>query len=69
LTETSPPTRRTIGVGDIKYVPTQRGYLYLTATVDAFSRRVVGWAMEGHLRTELMLQALNLAIGQCGRRA
>jgi len=51
-------------VSDIKYVPTQRGYLHLAVTVDAFSRRVVGWAMASHLRTELVLDALNMAIGQ-----
>jgi len=50
-------------VADIKYVPTGSGFLYL-AVVDAFSRRVVGWAMETYLRTELVLEALNMAIGQ-----
>ena len=40
------------------------GFLYLAVVLDAFSRRVVGWAMETHLRTELVLAALNMALGQ-----
>jgi len=51
-------------VADITYVPTWRGFLYLAVVVDAFSRRVVGWSMETHLRTELVLQALNMALWQ-----
>ena len=49
-------------VADITYVPTGAGFLYLAVVVDVFSRRVVGWAMESHLRTELVLQALNMAL-------
>lgn len=51
-------------VADITYVPTWSGFLYLAVVVDAFSRRVVGWSMETHLRTELVLQALNMALWQ-----
>jgi putative transposase len=40
------------------------GFLYLAVVVDAWSRRVVGWAMETHLRTELVLAALNMAVAQ-----
>ena len=47
-------------VADITYVPT--GATYLAVVVDVFSRRVVGWAMESHIRTELVLQALNMAL-------
>ena len=50
-------------VADITYLPTDAGFLYLAAIVDAFSRRVVGWSMAGHLRTELVLGALDAAIG------
>ena len=49
-------------VADITYVPTWVGFLYLAVVVDVFSRRVVGWAMANHLRTELVLEALNMAI-------
>ncbi len=41
-------------VADITYVPTWAGFLYLAVVVDAWSRRVVGWAMANHLRTELV---------------
>ncbi len=49
-------------VADITYVPTKAGFLYLGVVLDVFSRRIVGWAMEPHLRTELVLQALNMAL-------
>jgi putative transposase len=51
-------------VGDITYVPTGSGFLYLAVVVGAWSRRVVGWSMESHLRTDLVLQALDMALGQ-----
>ena len=46
------------------YVPTWAGFLYLAVVGDAFSRRVVGWSMANHLRTELVLNALNMALSQ-----
>lgn len=54
-------------VADITYIPTWAGFLYLAVVLDVFSRRVVGWAMENHLRTDLVLAALHMAIGN--RRA
>jgi putative transposase len=51
-------------VADISYIPTWAGFLYLAVVLDVFSRRIVGWAMETHLRTELVLKALNMALGQ-----
>ena len=53
-----------LGGADITYIPTAAGFLYLAVVLDAFSRRIVGWAMETHLRTELVLAALEMAIGQ-----
>ena len=44
------------------YIGTWTGFLYLAVVVDAFSRRVVGWAMATHLRAELVIDALNMAI-------
>ena len=41
-------------VADITYVRTQAGWLYVSVVLDAWSRRVVGWAMETHLRSELV---------------
>jgi putative transposase len=51
-------------VADITYVPTWAGFLFLAVVIDAWSRRVVGWAMATHLRTELVLEALNMALTQ-----
>ena len=51
-------------VADITYVPTWSGWLYLAVVIDAWSRRVVGWAMATHLRTQLVLDALAMAIWQ-----
>jgi transposase InsO family protein len=51
-------------VADIPYIPTGAGFLYLAIVLDAFSRRVVGWAMVTHLRTELVLDALEMALMQ-----
>lgn len=49
-------------VADITYLPTWSGFLYLAVVVDAWSRMVVGWAMAGHLRTELIIGALEMAL-------
>ena len=51
-------------VADITYIPTWAGFLYLAVVLDAWSRRVVGWAMDTHLRTELVLAALDMAVVQ-----
>jgi putative transposase len=51
-------------VADITYIPTWTGFLYLAVVLDVFSRRVVGWAMETHLRAELVLAALEMAVGR-----
>lgn len=51
-------------VADITYVPTWAGFLYLAVVLDAFSRRIVGWAMGFDLKAQLVLDALNMAIGQ-----
>jgi len=48
-------------VADITYIPTWAGFLFLAVVLDAFSRRIVGWAMATHLRTELVLDALEMA--------
>jgi len=51
-----------VWVTDITYLPTNEGWLYLAAMLDGCSRRVVGWAMADHLRTDLALEALDLAL-------
>jgi len=54
-----PDTRWT---ADITYVPPWAGFLSLAVVLDVFSRRIVGWAMADHLRTELVLSALEMAL-------
>jgi putative transposase len=51
-------------VADITYVPTWAGFLYLAVALDVWSRRIVGWSMANHLRTQLVLDALDMAIEQ-----
>ncbi len=51
-------------VADITYVPTWAGFLYLAVVLDAFSRRIVGWAMGHNLKAQLVLDALNMALTQ-----
>jgi putative transposase len=52
-------------VADITYLPTEQdGFLFLAVILDVFSRRVVGWSMQNHLRTDLVLAALEMAVGR-----
>ena len=47
---------------DITYVPTDQGWLYLAVVMDLFSRRIVGWAMREHLQSELVREAMRMAV-------
>lgn len=58
----SSPNR--LWVADITYIPTWAGFIYLAVVVDAWSRRVVGWSMANHPRTEIAFDALDMAIWQ-----
>lgn len=49
-------------LADITYVPTDQGWLYLAGVLDAFSRKLVGWAMAGHMKVDLVGDALNMAL-------
>jgi putative transposase len=57
-----PDAPNELWVADITYVPTDEGYLYLAVVLDAFSRRIIGWSMAEHLRTALVVDALELAV-------
>lgn len=50
--------------GDITYIATWEGWAYLATVIDLASRRVVGWALADHLRTELVTDALRMAVAQ-----
>jgi transposase InsO family protein len=49
-------------ISDITYIPTAQGWLYLAGVMDLASRRIVGWAMADHMRAELVLDALQMAL-------
>ncbi len=51
-------------VADITFVPTATGFLFLAVVLDAWSRKIVGWSMANHLRAELVIDALEMAVGQ-----
>jgi putative transposase len=51
-------------VADITHIPTQSGFLYLAVVLDAWSRRVVGWAMATRLHASLVIEALDMALAQ-----
>ncbi|MEO0592023.1 MAG: IS3 family transposase [Myxococcota bacterium] len=51
----------TLWMGDISFIRTWEGWAYLAVVIDAFSRRVVGYAIADHMRTELVLEALEMA--------
>ena len=53
---------------DITYVPTKEGWMYLAVVQDVFSRRIIGWSMADHLRSELATNALKMALKQRGER-
>lgn len=55
----------TVWVGDITYIRTTAGWQYLATVIDLYSRMIVGWALAGHMRSELVEEALKMA---CGRR-
>jgi len=59
---TAAPNR--IWVADITYLRTWQGWLYLVAVQDLYSRRIVGWSMADHMRTELVTDALQMALAQ-----
>jgi putative transposase len=51
-----------VWVADISYIRTWEGWLYLAVLLDAYSRKVIGWAFADHLRTELATAALHMAL-------
>ncbi len=51
-------------MGDITYIATREGWLYLATVIDLYSRRVVGWSMADNMRTSLVNDALSMALNQ-----
>ena len=59
-----PATVNAAWVADITYIRTRRGWLYLAAVMDLFSRKIIGWAMAPNMPAELVCSALQMAIAQ-----
>lgn len=65
LAEAPPPSKRNqIWVGDITYIHTPEGWLFLAAILDLYSRKIVGWSMGPRIDTELILAALKMALAR-----
>jgi len=64
--EFNPPGPDVVWCGDITYLHTGEGWLYLATVIDLFSRRVIGWAAAAHMRTELVAEALTMAVATRG---
>jgi len=60
----APAAPNVLWVADITYLRTWEGWLYLAAVQDAYSRRIVGWALADHMRAELVVDALQMAIAR-----
>ncbi len=56
-------------VGDITYIPTWQGWLYLATVIDCHNKAVIGWSMAEHLRTDLICDALSMAAKRVELRA
>jgi putative transposase len=57
-----PATPNVLWVADLTYLRTWEGWLYLAAVQDAYSQMIVGWAMAEHMRSELVVEALQMAV-------
>jgi transposase InsO family protein len=64
--EFAPTGPNRLWVGEFTYIRTWEGWLCLAVLLDRYSRRVVGWSMADHLRTELPLEALRMALARRG---
>lgn len=52
-----------VWAGDITFIPTATGWLYLAVVIDLYSRKIVGWSLGDNLRTQLVIDALKQALG------
>jgi transposase InsO family protein len=60
----APTAPNQVWLGDITYIATEEGWLYLAGILDLYSRRLTGWAMSDHINTELILTAWGMALTQ-----
>ncbi|MCC6436158.1 MAG: IS3 family transposase [Acidimicrobiales bacterium] len=64
----NPPAPDVVWCGDITYLHTGEGWLYLATVIDLYSRRVIGWAAANHMRVELVADAIDMAVATRGGR-
>ena len=57
----TPTARNQVWTGDITYIATDEGWLYLAAVIDLFSRQVLGWSMQPHMQSSLVTDTLKMA--------
>ena len=62
----NPTVPDSVWCGDITYLRTGEGWLFLATVIDLYSRRVIGWSLAGHMRTELVADALKMAVAARG---
>ncbi len=62
----NPPAPDTTWAGDITYLRTGEGWLFLATVIDLYSRRVIGWSVAAHMRTQLVADALSMAVATRG---
>jgi transposase InsO family protein len=61
---THPTNLNQVWVSDISYIPTEEGFLFLATYLDLFTRKIVGFTIDDHMRTELLLDGLNMSLGR-----
>ena len=54
----------TYWIGDITYIPTKKGWLYLATVIDLYSRQIIGWSMADNMRSKLVNDAMTTALFQ-----
>jgi transposase InsO family protein len=59
-----PAAANVLWIADVTYLRSWEGWLYLAAVQDAYSRRIVGWSMADHMRSELVVDALEMAVAR-----
>ena len=52
-------------MGDITYIPTWEGFTYLATVMDCYSKKIIGYAIAGNMRTQLIAEALHMAVRNC----
>lgn len=64
ITKTVVEVPQQVWVGDITYIKTKEGFMYLATCMDVFSRKIVGWSLQNHMRTDLIVDAFKMAWGR-----